>query len=114
MPEREKRARLLEELLAQRILVLDGAMGTAIQARQFNADDFGGVQLEGCNENLVLTRPDVILDIHRGYRNGGAYIVKTNPSGGTSIVLAKYALKDQFFELNETAARLAKQAANEL
>src|ERR1041384_614660 len=114
MPEREKRARLLEELLAQRILVLDGAMGTAIQARQFNADDFGGVQLEGCNENLVLTRPDVILDIHRGYLEVGADIVETNTFGGTSIVLAEYGLQDQVFELTEPAARLAKQAANEL
>ena len=105
---------MLEELLAQRILVLDGAMGTAIQARQFNADDFGGVQLEGCNENLVLTRPDVILDIHRGYLEVGADIVETNTFGGTSIVLAEYGLQDQVFELNETAARLAKQAANEL
>ncbi|HYV06727.1 MAG TPA: homocysteine S-methyltransferase family protein, partial [Blastocatellia bacterium] len=75
MTEREQRTRLLEDLLAERILVLDGATGTALQARNLTAEDFGGPQLEGCNENLVLTRPDVILDVHRGYLDAGADIV---------------------------------------
>ena len=57
-------AKTLRELLAQRILVLDGAMGTMLQQRNLNAEDFGGAALEGCNENLVRTRPDVVLDIH--------------------------------------------------
>ena len=105
---------MLNELLAERILVLDGAMGTAIQARHLAAEDFGGVHLDGCNENLVLTRPDVILDIHRGYLEVGADIVETNTFGGTSIVLSEYGLEKQVHELNETAARLAKQAALEL
>ena len=109
-----ERRTLVEQLLAERILVLDGAMGTAIQARNLNADDFGGVHLEGCNENLVLTRPDVILDIHRGYLEVGADIIETNTFGGTSIVLAEYGLQDQVHVINETAARLAKQAAAEL
>src|SRR6185503_4254575 len=113
MTERKKRRRLLEELLAERILVLDGAMGTAIQAHNLTADDFGGVQLEGCNENLVITQPDVILDIHRGYLEVGADIIETNTFGGTSIVLAEYALQDQVHLINETAAKLAKQAAGE-
>ncbi len=113
MNEPKVKTKLLEELLAERILVLDGAMGTAIQARNLSADDFGGVQLEGCNENLVLTRPDVILDIHRGYLEVGADIVETNTFGGTSIVLAEYGLEDQVHVINETAARLAKQAATE-
>jgi 5-methyltetrahydrofolate--homocysteine methyltransferase len=108
-----ERAKLLEDLLADRILVLDGAMGTAIQARHLTADDFGGVQLEGCNENLVLTRPDVVLDIHRGYLEVGADIIETNTFGGTPVVLAEYALQDQVHELNETAARLAREAAAE-
>jgi 5-methyltetrahydrofolate--homocysteine methyltransferase len=108
-----ERTKLLEDLLAERILVLDGAMGTAIQACHLTADDFGGVQLEGCNENLVLTRPDVVLDIHRGYLEVGADIIETNTFGGTPIVLAEYALQDQVHKLNETAARLARQAAAE-
>jgi 5-methyltetrahydrofolate--homocysteine methyltransferase len=114
MTKRHERTKFLEELLAERILVLDGAMGTAIQARQLTAEDFGGVHLEGCNENLVLTRPDVIVDIHRGYLEAGADIIETNTFGGTSIVLAEYGLQDQVHIINETAARLANQAAAEL
>jgi 5-methyltetrahydrofolate--homocysteine methyltransferase len=113
MAERQDKNRevLLEELLEERILVLDGAMGTAIQARHLSADDFGGPQLEGCNEHLVLTRPDVIIDIHKGYLEAGADIVETNTFGGTAIVLGEYGLEDQVFKINEAAARLAKQAA---
>jgi 5-methyltetrahydrofolate--homocysteine methyltransferase len=85
MTERRETTNLLKELLTERILVLDGAMGTAIQARNLNAEDFGGAHLEGCNENLVLTRPDVILDIHRGYLEVGADIIETNTFGGTSF-----------------------------
>src|SRR6476660_3214642 len=101
MNDRRERTKLREELLAERILVLDGAMGTAIQARHLTADDFGGAQLEGCNENLVLTRPDVILDIHRGYLEVGADIIETNTFGGTPVVLAEYGLQDQVQVLNE-------------
>src|SRR5262249_751425 len=114
MTERESRSKLLKELLAERILVLDGAMGTAIQARHLTAEDFGGIQLEGCNENLVITRPDVGLDIHRGYLEVGADIIERKRFGGTPIVLAEYGLQDQVRQLNETAARLAKQATTEL
>ncbi|MFL6276583.1 MAG: methionine synthase, partial [Blastocatellia bacterium] len=108
-----ERTKLLEELLAERILVLDGATGTAIQAHQLTAEDFGGAQLEGCNENLVFTRPDVVLDIHRGYLEAGADIIETNTFGGTPIVLAEYGLQDLAVQQNETAARLARQAAAE-
>jgi 5-methyltetrahydrofolate--homocysteine methyltransferase len=108
-----ERTRLLEELLAERILVLDGATGTAIQAHQLTAEDFGGPQLEGCNENLVFTRPDVVLDIHRGYLEAGADIIETNTFGGTPIVLAEYGLQALTFEQNKKAAELARQAAAE-
>jgi 5-methyltetrahydrofolate--homocysteine methyltransferase len=109
----EERTRLLKEALAERILVIDGATGTAIQACHLTADDFGGPHLEGCNENLVITRPDVVLDIHRGYLLAGADIIETNTFGGTAIVLAEYGLEDQVFKLNEAAALLARQAAAE-
>src|SRR5690349_7173437 len=82
----------LRELLSQRILVLDGAMGTMLQQRNLSAADFGGPALEGCNENLVRTRPDVVLDIHRKYLEAGADIIETNSFGGTPIVLAEYGL----------------------
>ena len=67
MRDLEESAKALRELLSQRILVLDGAMGTMLQQRELSAADFGGAELEGCNENLVRTRPDVVLDIHRKY-----------------------------------------------
>src|ERR1051325_11709699 len=108
MNQIDEKHRILNEALAERILVLDGAMGTALQTRHLPAEDFGGAHLEGCNENLVFTRPDVVLDIHRGYLEVGADIIETNTFGGTPIVLAEYGLQDQTLLLNETAARLAK------
>src|SRR5882724_774306 len=106
-------ARALRELLAQRILVLDGAMGTMLQQRNLNAADFGGAALEGCNENLVRTRPDVVLDIHRKYFEAGSDIVETNSFGGAPIVLAEYGLAADAHLLNKRAAELARQAADE-
>src|SRR6202790_1975800 len=106
-------AKALRELLSERILVLDGAMGTMLQQRNLTAADFGGATLEGCNENLVRTRPDVVLDIHRKYFEAGSDIVETNSFGGASIVLAEYGLSAEAHELNRRAAELARQAADE-
>src|SRR5271167_1556090 len=103
----------LRELLGERILVLDGAMGTMLQQRSLTAADFGGPTLEGCNENLVRTRPDVVLDIHRKYFEAGSDIVETNSFGGTPLVLAEYGLGADAHELNKQAAALARQAAEE-
>ncbi len=103
----------LRELLAERILVLDGAMGTMLQQRDLSAADFGGAALEGCNENLVRTRPDVVLDIHRKYFAAGSDIVETNSFGGTPLVLAEYGLQADAQELNRRSAELARQAADE-
>jgi len=103
----------LRELLAERILVLDGAMGTMLQQRNLTAEDFGGAALEGCNENLVRTRPDVVLDIHRKYFEAGADIVETDSFGGTPLVLAEYGLQADAHDLNKRAAVLARQAAEE-
>ncbi len=113
MIRHQSSALLLEEILRERILVLDGAMGTAIQARNLAAADFGGPELEGCNEHLVVTRPDVILDIHRGYLAAGADILETNTFGGTPIVLAEYGLAASARELNRAAAEIARRAASE-
>src|SRR5438477_1946118 len=106
-------AKALRELLAQRILVLDGAMGTMLQQRNLTPADFGGVALEGCNENLVRTRPDVVLDIHRKYFEAGSDIVETNSFGGAPIVLAEYGLAADAHFLNKRSAELARQAADE-
>ena len=106
-------AKALRELLPQRILVLDGAMGTMLQQRNPSAEDFGGAALEGCNENLVRTRPDVVLDIHRKYFEAGADIVETNSFGSAPIVLAEYGLAADALLLSRRAAELARQAADE-
>src|ERR1700720_3406383 len=109
-----KSAQALRELLSQRILVLDGAMGTMLQQCDLTAEDFGGAALEGCNENLVRTRPDVVLDIHRKYFEAGSDIVETNSFGGAPIVLAEYGLSADAHLLNKLSAELARQAADEL
>ena len=106
-------AKALRELLPQRILVLDGAMGTMLQQRNLSAEDFGGAALEGCNENLVRTRPDVVLEIHRKYFEAGADIVETNSFGSAPIVLAEYGLAADALLLSRRAAELARQAADE-
>ena len=113
MRDLKQSEKALRELLAERILVLDGAMGTMLQQRDLTAADFGGAALEGCNENLVRTRPDVVLDIHRKYFEAGADIVETNSFGGTPLVLAEYGLQEAALELNKRAAVLARQAAEE-
>ena len=99
--------------MGQRVLVLDGAMGTMLQQRDLTAADFGGAALEGCNEVLVRTRPDVVLDIHRKYFAAGSDIVETDTFGGTPLVLGEYGLQAEAFELNKKAAELARAAAAE-
>ena len=106
-------AKILRELLAERILVLDGAMGTMLQQRNLTAADFGGPALEGCNENLVRTRPDVVSDIHRLYLEAGADVIETNSFNGTKSDLIDYGLADQSYELMVTATRLARNEADE-
>src|ERR1700740_3857029 len=97
-------AKVLRELLTERILVLDGAMGTMLQQRDLSAADFGGAELEGCNEVLVRTRPDVVLDIHRKYFAAGADIVETDTFGGAPLVLAEYGVQGEAQELKNKEA----------
>jgi 5-methyltetrahydrofolate--homocysteine methyltransferase len=103
----------LRELLRERILVLDGAMGTMLQQRNLTAADFGGPHLEGCNENLVMTRPEVVLDIHRKYLEAGSDIIETDSFQSSPIVLAEYGLETHAREISRRAAELARQAADE-
>ena len=107
-----ERIETLKALLKQRILVIDGAMGTSIQARSLGPDDFGGVEYEGCNEYLVLTRPDVIAEIHQSFLDAGADIVETDTFGATSVVLAEYNLAHEARRINVEAARLARRVAD--
>jgi 5-methyltetrahydrofolate--homocysteine methyltransferase len=103
----------LYQALAERILVLDGAMGTMIQAHGLGPDDFGGPQYEGCNEYLNLTRPDVIRGIHAAYLDAGADVISTNTFGCAPYVLAEYGLAERAHEITLAAARLARDAAGD-
>jgi 5-methyltetrahydrofolate--homocysteine methyltransferase len=113
MSEQSQSARIaaLQDALQSRILVLDGAMGTLIQSKNLKAVDFGGAELEGCNENLVLTRPAVIRDIHAAYYAAGADVAETDTFGATPLVLAEYGLEAKAREINARAAELAREAA---
>ena len=103
----------LREMLRERILVLDGAMGTMLQQENLTAEDFGGPHLEGCNENLVITRPDVVLGIHRKYLEAGSDIIETNSFGSAPVVLAEYGLGEFSRKISRIASELARQAADE-
>lgn len=100
----------LEDALRQRVLVLDGAMGTMLQQQGLTAEDFGGALYEGCNEILCLSRPDVVRSIHEAYLRAGADMIETNTFGATPVVLAEYGLSRRAEEINEVAARLAREA----
>ncbi|MBI2609462.1 MAG: methionine synthase [Deltaproteobacteria bacterium] len=102
----------LKTHLKQRILVLDGAMGTALQNLNLTAQDFGGATFEGCNENLNLTRPHIIEEIHSSYLKAGCDIIETNTFGATSLVLSEYDLQEKTYDINFEAARIAKKAAH--
>jgi 5-methyltetrahydrofolate--homocysteine methyltransferase len=103
----------LGEALSRRVLVLDGAMGTMIQAANLTADDFGGPAYEGCNEHLNLTRPDVIRAVHAAYLDAGADVVSTNTFGCAPYVLAEYGLADRAHAITLAAARLARETAGD-
>jgi 5-methyltetrahydrofolate--homocysteine methyltransferase len=103
----------LKKLLQERILVVDGAMGTAIQEFDLSSSDFGGTQFEGCNEYLNLINPDIIKSIHRGYVEAGADILETNSFGSTPLVLEEYGLGDQAYNISKSAASLAREVADE-
>lgn len=107
------RVNLLKQLIKERILVLDGAMGTALQNKNLNAQDFGGEAYEGCNEHLVLTRPDVIADVHRDYLEAGADIIETDTFGGTPLVLDEYKLGSKAYEINFKATEIARKLCDE-
>jgi 5-methyltetrahydrofolate--homocysteine methyltransferase len=112
MVDRSERLKLLKQILSTRVMVLDGAMGTSIQDLQLTAEDFGGPDLEGCNENLVRTQPDRIRNLHLSFLAAGADIIETDSFGSTSVVLAEYGLQARARELNRAAAAIAREAAD--
>src|SRR5882724_1209688 len=99
------------QTVTERVVIYYGAMGTSIQARNPGVDDFWGK--EGCNELLVLSRPDIIKDIHGSFLNVGCDVVETDTFGATRVVLAEYDLQDKTAEINIAAAKLAKEVAQQ-
>ncbi len=95
------------------IIVFDGAMGTALQEQNLKAIDFGGETLEGCNENLVRTKPEAVKQVHKSYLEAGCDVIETNTFGATSIVLEEYNLQNDVYDINYKAAILAKEVVNQ-
>lgn len=117
----QQRQQALEQALSQRILLLDGAMGTLIQNLNLGEADFRGesfqdhtLPLKGCNDLLVLTQPEHIQDIHRAYLQAGADILETNSFNATSIAMADYGLESEVFAINKASAAIARSCCDEL
>ncbi|GAB4213531.1 MAG: methionine synthase [Synechococcales cyanobacterium] len=101
------------EQLQRRVLVFDGAMGTSLQNQGLTAADFGGAELEGCNEYLVISQPTAVEKVHRSFLEVGADVIETDTFGSTSLVLAEYNIPHLAYELNLKAAQLAKRVAQD-
>ena len=100
------------EILNQKVVVFDGAMGTHLQGQNLTAEDFGGEHLNGCNEYLVVSKPAAVENVHRDYLEAGADVVETDSFGGTSIVLGEYGIAAMAYDLNFRAARIARGVAD--
>ncbi len=93
------------------LIIFDGGTGTSFQNLNLTADDFGGKELEGCNENLVLSSPEVVKKVHNSFLEAGCHVIETNTFGASSIVLDEYDIADKAYEINKNAAFIAKKAA---
>lgn len=110
----------IQDILKERIMIIDGAMGTMIQPYKLTEEDFRGERfkdhshpLKGNNDLLSITRPDVIKEIHRKYLEAGADIIETNTFSGTTVAQADYHLEDAVYDLNYYSAKIAKEVADE-
>jgi 5-methyltetrahydrofolate--homocysteine methyltransferase len=101
------------DTLKERIVVFDGAMGTNLQVQNLSLEDFGGLRFEGCNENLLVTRPDAVENVHVAFLDVGCDVIETNSFNGTPVDFAEYDIGDKAYEMNVLAARLAKRIASD-
>jgi 5-methyltetrahydrofolate--homocysteine methyltransferase len=106
-------SKTFEQVLKEKIVVFDGAMGTNIQTQNLSADDFGGEYYNGCNEYLLVTKPSAIEKVHRDFLAAGVDVIETDTFGSSSIVLAEYGLQDRAYEISKLGAELAKKVARE-
>jgi 5-methyltetrahydrofolate--homocysteine methyltransferase len=101
------------ELLKQKIIVFDGAMGSNLQALNLTIDDWGGPNFENCSENLLYTRPDAIETVHASFLDVGCDVIETNSFGGSEVVLTEFGIADKTYDVNLKAAQLAKRLTND-
>ncbi len=101
------------DLLKEKIVVFDGAMGTNLMAQNLTLDDFGGANFENCSENLIYTRPDAVLNVHRAFLEVGSDVIETNTFGGNTVVLQEFGIADKAYDVNFRAAQMAKNLAND-
>jgi 5-methyltetrahydrofolate--homocysteine methyltransferase len=119
--DRQQRLEILHSTLESRVLILDGGMGTLIQAHQLEEDDYRGErfadleqEIKGNNDLLVLTQPDIIRGIYKAYLNAGADIIETNTFNSTRVSQADYDLEHLVPELNKVAAEIAREMCDEV
>src|SRR5437762_3743696 len=101
------------DLLNERIIVFDGAMGTFLQSLNLSIDDWGGPNFENCSENLLYIRPDAIVKVHTSFLDVGCDVIETNSFGGSEVVLTEFGIADKTYDVNKRAAELAKRIASD-
>ncbi|MBK8464480.1 MAG: methionine synthase [Chloracidobacterium sp.] len=100
-------------LLEEKIIVFDGAMGVSLQVANLSIDDWGGPNFENCSENLLYTRPDVVEKVHTSFLDIGCDVIETNSFGGSEVVLTEFGIADKTYDVNKKAAELAKRLTND-
>lgn len=101
------------DLLNEKVIVFDGAMGTFLQSLNLSIDDWGGPNFENCSENLLYTRPDAIETVHKNFLDIGCDVIETNSFGGSEVVLTEFGIADKTYDVNKRAAELAKRIASD-
>ena len=101
------------ELLKEKVVVFDGAMGSNLQGQDLTIEDWGGANFENCSENLLYTKPEAIEKVHVGFLEVGCDVIETNSFGGGEVVLAEFGMVAQTYDVNRRAAQLAKRLAND-
>ena len=101
------------ELLNEKVVVFDGAMGTFLQSKNLTIEDWGGANFENCSENLLYTRPDLIREVHTRFLEVGCDVIETNSFGGGEVVLIEFGIAEKAYDVNIKAAQIAKSLAND-
>lgn len=101
------------DLLKEKIVVFDGAMGSSLQAQELSLEDWGGAEFENCSENLLYTKPEAIEIVHTGFLEAGCDVIETNSFGGSGVVLAEFGIEEKTYDVNRKAAEMAKRLAND-